>query len=283
MRFRWPVVIGVMLVATAAFAQGQPVAGVGNNNRARFDGINAATDVRVEQRLDARLPLERPFRDETGQVAPLSKFFGKRPVLMVMPFYKCTGTCVAILNGVADLVRDPGLRFKVGKDFDVVTISINPKETADLAAAKKRGYMSEVGIPGVEQGWHFLTGEEADIKAVADAAGYFYKYNIANDQYAHGSAIWLATPQGKISRYFFGVVYPAKDVRLGLTEAGRGQIGSVADQWLLFCYHYDPQKGKYGLAIFRLMQVLGSATILLLGTFIVTSLRKERAMERKSK
>ncbi len=277
------VIPALMLTASMALAQGQPVAGVGNRDSARFDGINAATDVRVDQKLDAQIPLERVFRDEAGQVAPLGKFFGKRPVLMVMPFYKCTGTCVAMLNGVSDLVRDPALRFKIGQDFDVVTISINPKETADLAAAKKRAYMSEVGVPGAEQGWHFLTGEEADIKAVADAAGYKYKYNVVNDQYAHGSAIWLITPKGKISRYFFGVGYPAKDLRLGLTEAGQGHIGTIADQWLLYCYHYDPQKGKYGLAIFRLMQVLGTATVLLLGTFIVTSLRKEKAAGRKSK
>jgi protein SCO1 len=281
MKRRWFGALLASLITAAAFAQGQPVAGVGNAPP-RIEGINASTDVRIDQKLDAQIPLDRPFRDETGQVAPLGKFFGKRPVLMVMPFYKCTGTCVAMLNGVADLVRDPALRFKIGRDFDVVTISINPKETADLASAKKRSYMSEVGVPGAEQGWHFLTGEEADIKAVADTAGYKYKYNVVNDQYAHGSAIWLVTPKGKISRYFFGMFYPAKDVRLAMTEAGQGHIGTVVDQWLLYCYKYDPQKGKYGLAVFRLMQVFGTATVLLLGTFIIGSLRKERA-ERKSK
>ncbi len=276
MKRRWIGALLASLSATAVFAQGQPVAGVGNEPP-RIEGINAATDVRIDQKLDAQIPLDRSFRDENGQIAPLSKFFGKRPVIMVMPFYKCTGTCVAMLNGVADLVRDPALRFKIGRDFDVVTISINPKETADLAAAKKRSYMSELGMPGADQGWHFLTGEEKDIKAVADAAGYKYKYNVVNDQYAHGSAIWLATPKGKISRYFFGMFYPAKDVRLAMTEAGKGHIGTLADQWLLYCYHYDPQKGKYGLAVFRLLQVFGTATVLLLGMFIVSSLRKERA------
>ena len=192
-----------------------------------------------------------------------------------MPFYKCTGTCVAIQNGVVDLLREPGLRYKVGQDFDVVTISINPRETADVAAQKKRSLMSEVGLPGADQGWHFLTGNEEDIKAVADASGYHFKYDIKTDQYAHASAIWLATAKGKISRYFFGVVYPAKDVRLALTEAGEGKIGTATDQWLLYCYHYNPEQGKYGVAVFRLLQTVGIATVLLLGTFIVTNLRKE--------
>ena len=265
--------IALLAVGASAFAQGQAVTQV--DSAPRMGGINAATDVRVDQNLDSPLPLDRTFRDESGQIVPLGKYFGKRPVLMVMPFYRCTGTCVAMLNGVALLVQEPGLKYKIGQDFDVVTISINPKETADIAAAKKRSYMSEVGIPGAEQGWHFLTGSEANIKAVADAAGYRYKYDVRTDQYAHASAIWLATPKGRISRYFFGVVYPVKDMRLALTEAGQGRIGTVADQWLLYCYHYDPQQGKYGIAVFKLMQIVGLGTVLLLGSFIFGSLRKE--------
>ena len=269
------------LAALATFVAVGGAWGQGLNNATRInsaprqDGINASTDVRVEQKLDAQLPLDRTFRDEAGRSVKLGQYFGKRPVLILMPFYKCTATCVAIQNGVADLIREPGLRFKVGQDYDVVTISINPRETADVAAAKKRALMSEVGLPGADQGWHFLTGEEADIRAVADASGYHYKYDIRTDQYAHASAIWLATPKGKISRYFFGVVYPSKDVRLALTEAGQGHIGTLTDQWLLYCYHYDPAQGKYGVAVFKLLQVFGLATALLLGTFIFTSLRKE--------
>lgn len=252
------------------------------NSAPRQDGINASTDVRVEQKLDAQLPLDRTFRDEAGRTVKLGQYFGKRPVLILMPFYKCTATCVAIQNGVADLIREPGLRFKVGQDYDVVTISINPRETADVASAKKRALMSEVGLPGADQGWHFLTGDEADIRAVADASGYHYKYDVRTDQYAHASAIWLATPKGKISRYFFGVVYPIKDVRLALTEAGQGHIGTLTDQWLLYCYHYDPSQGKYGVAVFRLLQVFGLATALLLGTFIFTNLRKEALDHKKN-
>ena len=270
-----------LAVASCAWSQG-----INNSSRInsapRQDGINASTDVRVEQKLDAQLPLERTFRDEAGRSVTLGQYFGKRPVLILMPFYKCTATCVAIQNGVADLIREPGLRFKVGQDYDVITISINPRETADVAAAKKRALMSEVGLPGADRGWHFLTGEEPDIRAVADASGYHYKYDVRTDQYAHASAVWLATPKGKISRYFFGVVYPAKDVRLALTEAGQGHIGTLADQWLLYCYHYDPQKGKYGVAVFRLLQVFGLATVLLLGTFIFTNLRREVRDSKKS-
>lgn len=266
--------LAALLLAGGAWAQGQPTSGVGAG-APRFDGINAARDIRVDQRLDNALPLETTFRDELGNVVTLGTYFGHRPVLMVMPFYQCKGTCLAMLNGITDLLREPGLRFAVGRDFDVVTISINPKETAALASAKKKEYLSQLGIPGADTGWHFLTGDEAQIKRVADAAGYRYIYDPRTDQYAHASVIWFATPAGHVSRYLFGVNYPAKDVRLALTEAGRGKIGSVADQVLLFCYHYDPQQGRYGLAVFRLLQVAGFATVALLGSFMVLSFRRE--------
>jgi protein SCO1/2 len=264
------------MAATGTLAQGQPAAKAFNQD-ARFDnGINAATDVRLDQKLDAQLPLDARFRDENGQSVTLGSYFGKKPVLMVMPFYRCTGTCVAMLNGISEALRDPGLRFQVGRDFTIVTISINPKETADLAASKKKTYLSELGIPGADQGWHFLTGDENEIRRVADTAGYKYVYDASRDQYAHASGIWLSTPKGKISRYFYGVVYPTKDLRLALTESGRGKIGTLADQMILFCYHYDPQRNQYGLAVFRLIQVFGTATVLSIALFILGNLRKER-------
>ena len=237
--------------------------------------INAATDVRFDQLLDNQITLSNTFRDEDGKTVPLKSYFGKKPVVLVMPFYQCPGTCTAMLDGMARSFGDEKIKFKLGRDFDAIVVSINPKETPELAAAKKKEYLNLLGIPGAEKGWHFLTGDEANIRKLADEIGYKYKYNPDTDDYAHASGIVVITPDGHISRYFYGVDYPAGQVKLALTEAGRGKIGSPVDQIILYCYHYDPQTGKYGPAIFRIMQVAGLATVLLLGSFMVLAFRRE--------
>lgn len=259
------------------FAQGQSTAPQPGAS-ARFDSINAATDIGIDQRMNSQVPLDVTFRDETGETKPLGSFFGKRPVWLVMPFYRCKGTCTQMINGIVDTMHQPNLNYKVGQDFDVVVISIDPRETSDLAEAKKKQVVSELGVPGAETGWHFLTGDEANIKKVAETIGYRYAFNAKNGQYAHPSGTFVLTPHGNVSRYFYGVVYPAKDVRLSLTEAKLGKIGSIRDlkeAMILGCYDYDPAKGKYGLAIVRLIQVFGTATVLLLGSFIAVNVRKD--------
>lgn len=268
-------VLALVALAPSGLAQGLSQQAP-NGSRPRFDnGINAARDVAINQKLDTELPLEAVFRDESGKSVRLGDFFGKKPVWMVMPFYKCTGTCPQMVNGMIATMHDPALRYQIGADFEIIVLSINPRETSAIALAKKQQYLSELGLAGAERSFHFLTGEERDIRAVADALGYKYVYDAKRDQYAHASATFVITPKGRVSRYHFGVVYPAKDVRLSLTEAGQGRIGTVAEQILLFCYHYDPERNTYGLAVFRLLQVLGTLTIVLLGSYMYVNFRRE--------
>jgi protein SCO1 len=283
MCLRGKLALGAALLALApsAFAQGQSQQAP-PGSRPRFDtGINAARDVSISQNLDAALPLETVFRNETGKMVPLKEYFGAKPVWLVMPFFKCTGTCPMMVEGMISAMHEPGLGYQIGRDFEVVVISINPKETPEIATAKKQEYLSQLGLAGAEKSFHFLTGEEKDIRAVADALGYKYVYDAKTGQYAHASATFMATPKGRVSRYHFGVSYKAKDVRLSLTEAGQGRIGSVAEKILLFCYHYDPQRNTYGLAVFRLLQVLGTATAIALGSFMVISFRRESREQRR--
>ncbi|MDX1932113.1 MAG: SCO family protein [Capsulimonadales bacterium] len=269
---------GIFFAAVGAHAQRPVGLGTVGNNRP----INAARDISWTQRLDHQVTLATPFRNENGQVEPLSTYFGKRPVVLVMPFYKCPGICTQELNGMVDAFKDPQIRFRVGRDFDVVTISINPKETPELATAKKKEYLDILDQPGAENGWHFLTGEEANIKKVADEIGFKYTYDAKTDQYAHPGGIVVLTPQGKVSRYFFGVGFSPRDVRFAVTEAGQGRIGTAVDNFLLACYHYDPQTGTYGPAVFRIMQVLGISTVAILGSFIFLSIRQEQRQAKPS-
>jgi len=241
------IVSAISLIAfvcvNVAQAQRTPPGEVG---RTRTVEINAARDVSFTQKLDAQLPLDTPFMDENGNEIRLRDYFGKKPVILMMPFYKCPGVCTNEMNGLVDLFKEIESKFKVARDFNVITISINPKEGADLAMAKKREYMDILNQPGSDTGWHFLTGEEKNIRAVADTIGFRYAYDAATDQYAHAAGIVIVTPGGKVSRYFFGVGYPPRDVKLSLIEAGEGKIGSLGDQLLLPCYAYDPQQGRYG-------------------------------------
>lgn len=263
------------VLAPSALAQGQSQQAQPGSSP-RFDtGINAARDVAINQNLDASLPLEATFRDELGKTVALKEYFGKKPVWMVLPFFKCTGTCPMMVDGMISVMHEPNLGYQIGRDFEIVVISINPRETPLIAAAKKQEYLSKLGLAGAEKSFHFLTGEEKDIRAVADALGYKYVYDARTDQYAHASATFVITPQGKISRYHFGVSYSPKDVRLSLTEAGQGRIGGVAEKILLFCYHYDPQRNTYGLYAFRLTQILGTLTVLALGSFMIMNFRRD--------
>lgn len=264
--------LGLLMLAPVQ-AQNAPTGQIGTT---RSLSINAAKDVSFNQKLDAQLPLNTPFRDENGNVVPLSTYFGKKSVILIMPFYKCPGVCTNELNGLVDLCKEIESKFRVGRDFGVVTISINPKEGADLAAHKKREYMDILNQPGAETGWHFLTGEEPNIRKIADTIGFKYVYDENTDQYAHAAGIVVLTPGGKVSRYFFGVGYPQRDVKLALVEAGEGRVGALTDQLLMRCYDYDPQHGRYGVAIFRVMQFACTLTILSLGTFMFFALRADK-------
>jgi protein SCO1/2 len=231
-------------------------------------------DIRIDQRLNEQLPLDTVFRDETGKSVQLGQYFGRKPVILSFAYYECPMLCTLVLNGLTKGLRV--IPFEIGNQFEVVNISINPREGPDLAAAKKANYVRDYGRPGAERGWHFLTGEEAEIQRVTKAAGFRYVYDPTTGQYAHAAGIMIATPKGRLSRYFYGIEYSGQDLRLGLVEASEEKIGTLVDQVLLFCFHYDPVTGRYGLAIMVVMRILGSATAIAIVAFMLLMLRRER-------
>ncbi len=232
--------------------------------------------VGIDQNLDAQLPLDLEFRDESGKTVRLGEYFGERPVVLAFVYYGCPSLCTMVLNGMNQSFRT--LSFDIGKEYEVVTVSFDPRETPQLAAEKKATYLKQYGRPGGEQGWHFLTGDEANIEKLTKAAGFRFVWDEPTKQFAHGSAIMVATPQGRLSRYFYGLEYAPKDLRLGLIEASENRIGGLSDQVLLLCYAYNPMTGKYGFAIMRSLQAGGIATLLVLGSYIVVKLIRERRL-----
>jgi protein SCO1/2 len=223
----------------------------------------ALRDVGIDQKLDQQLPLDLVFHDESGQDVKLGQYFGQRPVVLAFVYYDCPMLCTQVLNGMVTSFRV--LPFQVGKEFDVVTVSFDPRETSSLATSKKHvyiNYLPEKMRPAAMNGWHFLTGDQANIAKLTEAAGFRYHYDEATKQFAHASGIMVTTPQGKLSRYFYGVEYAPRDLRLGLIESSANKIGSPVDQLLLYCYHYDPATGKYGAAVMKIMRIAGVLTVL---------------------
>src|SRR3954447_8361099 len=230
------------------------------------------TNVGVDQKLNNQVPLDVKFRDENGQQVELKKFFDK-PVILTLVYFTCPMLCSEVLNGTASSLKP--VKFDVGKEFNVVTISIDPKDTTGTPMGKKKMMMARSGRHGAEQGWRFLTGDKQNIDAVANAVGWRYAYDPRSGQYAHARAIMLLTPEGKVSRYFYGIEYSAKDIQFGIMDASQNKIGSLTDQIALYCYHYDPAKGKYGVAVMRVVRFGGLLTIALLGGFIFVTVRRE--------
>lgn len=233
----------------------------------------ALSKVSFEQRLNEQLPLDLPFKDESGRDVKLGDYFGHKPVVLTFVYYECPMLCTEVLNGLESSLRV--INETIGKEFDVITVSFDPKETPVLAAGKKKAYLERYKRPEAQQGWHFLTGNQASIDALTKAAGFNYFWDEASHQFAHSSGIVVATPNGKLSRYFFGVEYAPRDVKFALIESSHGKIGTLADQLLLYCYHYDPQQGNYGFVAMRAVRVGGAVTILALVGFVFVSLRKD--------
>ncbi len=229
-------------------------------------------NVGINQRMGAQVPLDLEFNDETGQLVTLRQYFGK-PVILALVYYECPSLCNLVLNGLVRSVKD--LSLTAGEDYDVVAVSFDPRETPEMARAKKQTYMKDYNRPGTEKGWHFLTGDEAASKALADSVGFRFVYDTMTNQYAHGSGIMLLTPEGRTTRYFFGIDYPARDVKLGLVEASHNRIGSAIDQVELYCFHYDPAKGKYGLVIMNVLRLGGLLTLGLLAGFMIVMFRRD--------
>jgi protein SCO1/2 len=237
--------------------------------------------VGFDQKLGAQVPLDLSFRDETGQVVRLGDYFGDKPVILVLVQYRCPMLCTEVLNG---LVRSLlGVSLEPGRDFSIVTVSFDTRETPELAAAKKKTYVERYGRPGAEAAWHFLTGDKEPVSRLTEAVGFRYRYDAKQDRFAHASGIMILTPDGKVSRYFYDISYPSRDVRLGLVEASNNRIGSPVDQVLLFCFHYDPTEGKYGAAVMNFVRLGGVLTILGLGGFVGLLWRGERRRARQSK
>src|SRR5271155_2381048 len=230
-------------------------------------------EVGVDQKLNDQIPLNLAFRDEHGNPVELAQFFGAKPVILSLVYYDCPMLCTQVLNGLERSLKD--VPMDIGKQFNVVTVSIDPTERPVLASAKRALYAGLYGRPGAVEGWHFLTGEEAQIKRLADAVGFRYAYDSESKQFAHASAIMMLTAQGKISRYLYGIQYSSRDLRLGLVDASEGKIGTPVDQILLFCYHYDPATGKYSLLISRVVQAGGALTVLILGIAMLILFRGE--------
>jgi protein SCO1/2 len=236
-------------------------------------------DVGIDQKLNAQLPLDAVFRDEEGREVRLGAYFGDKPVIVNLVYFECPMLCTLVLNGLASALDV--LQFDVGKEFEIVTISFDPREGPALAAAKKRTYLQRYRRPGAEAGWHFLTGTQASIERLAKAVGFRYAFDPERQQYAHAAGIVVATPQGRVARYFYGVEYAPRDLRLGLVEAAESKIGSPVDQFLLFCYHYDPRTGRYGAAIMNIVRLGGALTLLVLGGFIALMLYRDARRNRR--
>jgi protein SCO1 len=230
-------------------------------------------DVGIDQKLNEKIPLDLSFRDEQGNSVLLSQFFGQKPVIVSLAYYNCPMLCTQVLNGLEQGLK--GLSMDAGEQFNVLTISIDPTEKPPLASAKYDLYTGIYGHPGAAKGWHFLTGDGPQIRALASALGFRYAYDPETKQFAHASAIMILTPDGRISRYLYGIQYPSRDLRLALVEASEGKIGTSIDQVLLFCYHYDPVTGKYGLLISRVIKAAGLLTVLGIGIMVLFLRRGE--------
>jgi protein SCO1 len=235
-------------------------------------------DVGIDQRLGEQVPLDLEFRDEGGQTVRLADLMHGRPVVLSLVYYRCPMLCGEVLNGL--LKSSQAVPFVIGKDYDVLTVSFDPQETPELAVQKKAAFVKRYRRPGAEQGWHFLVGDAPSIERLAASVGFRYRFDAASNQFAHGAGIVVLTPEGQVSRYFYGIDYPPTNLRLALVESAAGKIGSPVDQFLLLCFHYDPATGRYGLAISRLLKLSGCATLLVLGTFLVVMIRRERRMAR---
>jgi protein SCO1 len=270
--------VAVALALLAASASAQINSGVmsppANTRPPRLENVG------IEQHLDAQIPPGLAFRDETGATVKLGDYFGRKPLILNLVYYNCTMLCGEALAGLASAMRL--VKFDVGNQFDVITVSFDPRETPEMAAAKKKDYVGRYGRANAAAGWHFLTGQPESINALTKAVGFQYQYDPRSNQYAHATAIMVLTPQGRISRYFYGVDFPPKDLRMGLVEASQNKIGNAVDAVLLYCYHYDPETGKYGAMVANILRLAAAATILLLGGLIFILWRLDRSVNRRT-
>jgi protein SCO1/2 len=237
-------------------------------------------NVGIEQHLDTQVPPDLTFRDDTGKTVKLGDYFGGKPLILNLVYYNCTMLCGEALAGLSSAMRL--VKFDVGNEFDVVTVSFDPRETPEMAAAKKKDYVGRYGRANAAAGWHFLAGQPDSINALTKAVGFQYQYDAKSNQYAHATAIMVLTPQGRISRYFYGVDFPPKDLRMGLVEASQGKIGNAVDAVLLYCYHYNPETGKYGAMVANILRLAAATTVFLLGGLLFILWRLDLSVTNKA-
>jgi protein SCO1 len=261
--------MAALTLSASAFGQGMSQGMMSPPATMRPPGLK---NVGILQNLNTQIPANLTFLDENGKTVKLGDYFGRKPIILSLVYYQCTMLCGEVLAGLDSALGV--LKFDIGKEFDVLTVSFDPKDTPEVATIKKAEYLKRYKRAGAEQGWHFLTGRQPEIDALTKAAGFQYQYDPKTEQFAHSTAIMILTPEGKIAQYYYGVEYAPKDLRLGLIQASSNKIGNVVDEVLLYCYHYDPNTGKYGAAIFRILRLSGAATILIMGVFLGLLIRR---------
>ena len=268
-------IFALTLAATPLLAQGRgPMSGgiMSPPANQRPPGLEF---VGIEQHLDAEVPANLEFTDELGNPVKLADYFGHgRPVILNLGYYQCPMLCSELLEGLVGSMKV--LTFNLGEDFDVVTVSFDPRETTEMAGSKKRDIIKRYGRANADKGWHFLTGRADQINALTQSVGFQYQFDPKTGQYAHVAAIVMLTPDRHISGYFYGVEFSPKDLRLGLVQASQNKIGNIGDQVLLYCYHYDPRTGKYGAVISNILKLAALGTVLILGTFMIFMFRADR-------
>lgn len=232
-------------------------------------------EVGFDQRLGELAALDAAFRDESGRTVTLGSYAGERPIVLMLAYYECPMLCGLTLNGLVSALKVVDLL--PGNDYQVVVVSIDPREQPGLAGAKKAMLLDRLGRPEATSSWHLLTGEEPEIRRLADSIGFRYMWDAQSQQYAHAAGAVLLTPQGKISKYFYGSDFAPRDLRLGLVDSSAGTIGTPVDQFLLYCFHYDPQTGRYSAAVFNLIRLGGAVTVLGLGLFLAVMWRRDRS------
>ena len=280
-RVFWAVSLGLWALCLPPEAAAQPGFPAGYGDQQRPGTVSTQTipqlkDVSFKQRLNEMLPLDASFTDETGRRVTLGAYFGRKPVLLAFVYYQCPMLCTQVMNGLSSALKV--MPFAAGEDYEVVLVSFDPRDTPATAAEKKRAHL-EYWSTGKDAGsWHLLSGDEATIRRVTSAAGFSYQWDARTGQFAHVSGILVATPQGRLSRYFYGVEYSPKELRLALVESSEGRVGSAIDELLLYCFHYNPESGRYGLMVMNLVRLGGVLTVLAIGGFILITRRRESRM-----
>jgi len=269
----WPLLATIPLLGSGPlFAQDAAIRGGGQAPDRQAELLKK---VRLDQKLDAQVPLDLVFRDETGQLVPLRRYFGRKPVMMNLIQYRCTNLCSEEMKILADSLKE--LQFTPGHEFNLLTVSIDDREMPPLAMEYKKGYLKQYARPDAGIGWHFLTGDKATIQRLADAIGYRFVYDAETDQFAHPDGVLVMTPAGKVSQYFLQLRYPSQGLRLALVEASHDKIGSVLDYMALWCFHYNPTTGRYSLALMKVLRLAAIACVLGLATGVLLMSRRSRS------